>query len=130
MVHRYIQETSGDAKADRFASLVVRKARQHAIPPMILARLIRYESEYDPSVVSYAGACGLMQIMPTHFRRGENWRNPADNLDVGCRVLNGYKRRFQGWHPALVAYNRGPGNGPHRGIYRTRYSRKILGELR
>lgn len=39
-------------------------ARTYNLDPYLVASLIRQESEFDPAVVSYAGAIGLMQVMP------------------------------------------------------------------
>ena len=45
------------------------RAKPHGLDPYLLAALIRQESEFNPSAISYAGARGLMQIMPATGKR-------------------------------------------------------------
>ncbi len=139
-VHTRIEQEAGQQAADRYTSLVIRKARQYKIPVNTLIRLIAVESEFKPRERSSAGAVGLMQVMPLHFRsRGISsryWYDPETNLDVGCRIFTGYRdlmaRRYRGlperalYHRTLVAYNMGPYFVVSRGIYRSRYSNLIL----
>ena len=40
------------------------RAKTHKLDPYVVAALIRQESEFNPGATSYAGARGLMQIMP------------------------------------------------------------------
>ncbi len=112
-------------KAHKYVPLVRKYAQKHGLPPSVVARVIWHESNYNPNLVSRAGARGLMQVMPFHFKRGQNWRDPATNLNVGCRVLASYYRRFGDWHSALTAYCWGPAR-VSRGKYRSRYSEAVL----
>lgn len=113
-------------KANYYAPIIIRVAGQHKLPAHLVANLIWYESNYRPRSMSQAGALGLMQVMPFHFRKGENWKDPATNINVGCRVLKDYNKRFGGnWHKTLVAYNEGP-RAVSRGKFRSRYSRYVL----
>ncbi|MBI5959948.1 MAG: transglycosylase SLT domain-containing protein, partial [Chloroflexi bacterium] len=42
-------------------------AAEYELNPNVVAIVIQIESCGDPSVISWAGATGLMQVMPFHF---------------------------------------------------------------
>jgi len=94
------------------------------VPDGLIRAIIEVESGGDPYAVSRAGALGLMQVMPFHFRDGEDPFDPQDNIRAGCRVLRAYLERARNspyaWHranpyrTALAFYNAGP-TGAMRG---------------
>ena len=55
----------------------------------LLASVIYRESQFDPDAESWAGAIGLMQLMPETARKygARNIRNPEQNLLAGTRFL-------------------------------------------
>lgn len=113
-------------KARFYAPLIQKVAKRHKIPAPVLASVIWHESNFKPKMVSPAGARGLMQVMPFWFKRGQNWRDPQTNLEVGSALLVQYKNRYHGdWHRALTAYCMGPLR-VSRGVYRSRYSSRVL----
>ena len=83
---------------------------------------MRTESVYQKRIVSYAGAVGLMQIMPRTGQLiahaiGHSDFTPADlldprtNLEFAAWYLASLIRRFDGHLPlAIAAYNGGPHN--------------------
>jgi len=90
------------------------------IPPALALSIARRESEFDPGVVSGAGAIGLMQVMPGTGRdtaavlnlpySETRLRTDADyNVLLGTTFLAGLIERFDG-NPVLIAiaYNAGP----------------------
>jgi len=113
-------------KAKHYAPLVTKASEKYKLPSHVVASMIWHESNYKPKMVSPYGARGLMQVMPMWFKRGENWRDPQTNINVGCRVLTMYKTQFHGnMHRALTAYCYGPAP-VYRGKYRSRYSSQVL----
>ncbi len=84
--------------------------------PALLLAVARNESLFEPSVRSWAGALGWMQIMPFHFpdkgaRPGaDNWSCAAVSIAKGDALLEENRRRYDG-NPYLTvaAYNAGPG---------------------
>lgn len=84
-------------------------ALRAGIEPALLAAVVQHESNFDPSVVSRAGAIGLAQLMPgTAAGLGVDPRDPNENLDGGARYLRQQLDRFGSVDLALAAYNAGP----------------------
>ncbi|MBI3697662.1 MAG: lytic transglycosylase domain-containing protein [Acidobacteria bacterium] len=94
-------------------------SRQHELDPLLVAALIRQESEFNPGAISKARARGLMQIMPSTGRllgRRLGMRPvsvtqlyvPETSLKLGTlhlrQVLDQYEGRLE---PALAGYNAG-----------------------
>ena len=85
-------------------------ATRFGLPPELVLAVIDVESNFDRFAISYAGALGLMQVMP--FWRDEIGR-PDDNLhDIrtnllyGCRILAYYLDKENGdRRKALARYN-------------------------
>lgn len=90
-------------------------------PPALILSIARRESEFDPGVISPAGAIGLMQVMPgtgrdTAREIGTDWSqtrlldDAAYNARLGASFLDGLIGRYDG-NMVLVsaAYNAGPG---------------------
>lgn len=108
-------------------------ARRHGIPEDLFLRLVKQESNWNPSARSNKGALGLAQLMPGTARDlGVDPRDPHQNLEGGARYLAAQYRTFGSWRLALAAYNAGPGAvEKHGGIPPFRetqqYVRAILG---
>ncbi|MGB5222038.1 MAG: transglycosylase SLT domain-containing protein [Polyangiales bacterium] len=102
--------------------LVVPAAKRYGLDPNLLLAVMRVESAYQKHIVSYAGAVGLMQIMPRTGQLiahalGHDDFTPADlldprvNLDFAAWYLASLLQRFDGHLPlAIAAYNGGPHN--------------------
>lgn len=104
-----------------FREIILPEARERGIDPYLVAGVIRRESAFNPTVISSAGAIGLMQIMPETGRglaRGagmqrsfdvELLKQPEVNVHLGVRYLEQLMERFDGDLPlVLSAYNAGP----------------------
>ena len=103
-----------------FSPLIEDVAGEEGIPPSFVRAIAREESSFDPEVVSWAKAYGLVQlIMPTAKRFasevGEKatprtLKKPAVNLKIGARYMAWLWERLNE-NPALVpsAYNAGEG---------------------
>ncbi len=88
------------------------------IPEALAYGIIRSESVFDPKAVSYAGAVGLTQLMPTTAAEtakglkmsGYSLVDPADNVKIGLTYYSYMLSRFGGKPMrAMFAYNAGPG---------------------
>jgi len=78
--------------------------------PQLVLAVIDVESAFDPFAVSYAGAVGLMQVMP--FWPGELGLERSDLIDIelnvrmGTSILAYYLERERGdYRRALARYN-------------------------
>lgn len=111
------------------------ESAKNNLDPYLVASLIRQESEFDPAVVSYASAYGLMQLLPTtgktlareegisHFETFQ-LLDPATNIRLGTRYLRQMLDKFGGVQEyALAAYNAGDSRvvdwqsaGPYSGM--------------
>jgi len=105
-----------------YAAQVERAAARHGLDPNLLFAVMRVESVYQARIVSYAGAVGLMQIMPRTGRHIADALNkddfetadlldPETNLDFAAWYLASLIERFDGHLPlAIASYNGGPHN--------------------
>lgn len=86
-------------------------AKAYDLNPNVIAIVMQIESCGDPEAISFAGALGLMQVMPLHFDDGENMLNPDTNVRRGMNFFNQCLREFADWDIglALACYNGGPG---------------------
>lgn len=87
----------------------------------LLAAVAYKESKFDPTVTSWAGACGLMQIMPkTAISLGlteEEFYDPEKNIRAAAQYLNKMNKLFPNIEDerekvkfVLASYNAGPGH--------------------
>jgi len=111
------------------------ESAKNNLDPYLVASLIRQESEFNPSVVSYANAWGLMQLLPSvgkamareegmsHFQTFQ-LLDPETNIRLGTRYLRQSMDHFGGVQEyALAAYNAGDNRvadweaaGPYQGM--------------
>lgn len=94
-----------------------RAAQKHSMDPHLVWAIMRQESRYDPSVVSPAGAMGLMQVTPEAAgltkKRGKiptgalaELLDPSKNLSYGVRILAKNLETFKGkLVPTVASYN-------------------------
>ncbi len=111
------------------------ESAKNNLDPYLVASLIRQESEFNPSAISYANAYGLMQMLPQVGRemaRQEGMRDfktyqlldPQTNIRLGTRYLRQMLDKFGGVQEyALAAYNAGDNRvvdwrtaGPYSGM--------------
>jgi membrane-bound lytic murein transglycosylase F len=107
-------------KISRWDDMIKRASREIEWDWRLLASLIYQESRFDPDVESWAGAYGLMQVMPpTGEKFGIDVKSsPASNMRAGILYINWLKTMFENKIPEenerlkfiLASYNAGPGH--------------------
>ncbi|WP_285767570.1 lytic transglycosylase domain-containing protein [Peribacillus sp. SI8-4] len=96
-----------------YDEIISQAATLYKLPEKLIKSVIKQESNFDPKAVSYAGAAGLMQLMPATARSlGVNDpTDPEQNIMGGSKYLSQMMDRYGGnIELALAAYNAGPGN--------------------
>lgn len=89
---------------------VARYAQEFQLSPALLMAIMKAESDFNPTVISKAGAVGLMQLIPeTAIRHGvRNLYDTRENIAGGAKHLRYLLDRFHGnVRLALAAYNAG-----------------------
>ena len=106
-----------------YTELIAKYAKEYELDPYLVQSIIRCESSNDPTVVSDAGAIGLMQIMPDTATwiahkldldavyTQDMLKDPETNIEFGCWYLHFVSGRFHGNVKQMIAaYNAGHGS--------------------
>lgn len=105
--------------AERIDKAIADSSAKYGVDENLIRAIIKTESNFDPNVVSPAGAKGLMQLMPCNIEH-YGVTDPfsiEENIDAGTRHINDYLKTYNNdLNMALAAYNFGPGNMASRGI--------------
>jgi N-acetylmuramoyl-L-alanine amidase len=106
--------------------LIAAEARRQGVPTAFAKAVAWQESGWQPRVVSYAGAIGVMQLLPATgdwvggamLGHSVNLWNPAHNVKAGVRLLRHYLDRYGGNKQlVLAAYYQGQSAADRYGIY-------------
>ena len=98
--------------SERYDAIIHRASEKYKVGFALIKAVVRAESNFNPSLVSTAGACGLMQLMrDTASEMGvREIFDPDQNIDGGSRYLRTLLDRYDGdLILTLAAYNAGPG---------------------
>jgi len=102
-----------------YDDLARRYASRYGFDWILITAQMYEESRFDPNVVSFAGAVGLMQVMPqtAHGFGFRSLREPAVNIHAGTRylrhvygLLDDVPDSTERYWFALAAYNAGLGH--------------------
>lgn len=98
---------------------ISRWSQERQVNPLLSTALIRQESRFEPEIRSWAGAMGLMQVMPAtaEWIAGQiqlseySLTDIEDNVKLGTWYLDYTHRKYANNSLLAVAsYNAGPGN--------------------
>jgi hypothetical protein len=89
-------QDSSPVRFSRYDQHIQDQQSFYGIPEALLRAIIKTESDFDPNVVSSAGAKGLMQLMPDTARLMgvTDVFDPRQNIMGGARYLQILARRF------------------------------------
>ena len=107
------------------SDVILEQSAKHNFDPMLVLAMIQVESGFQYSVVSPAGARGMMQLLPEvaksvlddisspHEKKLRPFRpevldDPVVNIKVGVSYLHQLRKSFRNLQLALIAYNAGP----------------------
>ncbi|HEO8421097.1 TPA: lytic transglycosylase domain-containing protein [Yersinia enterocolitica] len=105
--------SSSSTTSTDFDEMIQAAAEKYNLPEKLISSVIKVESNFNPNATSYAGASGLMQLMPSTAKSlgVQNVFNPLDNIMGGSKYLKQMLEKYNGnVELALAAYNAGPGN--------------------
>lgn len=103
-----------------FSTEIDSASLEFSIPPELILSVIKKESAFEPKIISYANAYGLMQLLPGtasqiaphlgySFVSTEQLFNPSVNIQMGSYYLSSLLKRYKGnYIMALAGYNAGP----------------------
>ena len=84
---------------------------------LLIASIVAQETKFNPNSKSWAGAVGLMQVLPRYSEIDEQKLYDAEtNIREGVRIIKEHLRHYSymdstdQWSFALAAYNAGPGH--------------------
>lgn len=97
---------------------LIESSKTYGLDPVLVASLIRQESNFNPRATSPVGARGLMQLMPSVGRTlarsraiagytDESLYDPAINIRLGTQHLSSLFKRTPNIERVLAAYNAG-----------------------
>ncbi|QRN93278.1 transglycosylase SLT domain-containing protein [Archangium violaceum] len=108
------------AYPNAFRELIEKHTSAAGVEPDLLQALMREESALDPKALSWAGALGLTQLMPSTAQAvarqlklkkvtNQSLLEPDVNIKLGAHYLGSLVKRFSGHTPfAVGGYNAGP----------------------
>lgn len=105
------QDTSLE-RFHRYDRHIAEASTVYGLPEALIRAVIKVESDYDPRVISCAGAKGLMQLMPdvATEQKVSDVFEPRKNILGGSRLLRLLANRFRGDLVLTIAgYHAGAG---------------------
>lgn len=87
-------------------------AEKHKVDPHLVRAIVKAESSFNPFAKSYAGAMGLMQLMPKTaiYLNVDDAYHPEQNIDGGVKYVKYLLDKFENnLELTLAAYNAGEG---------------------
>ena len=92
----------------RWQPEIIQWSEENNLDPNLVSTVMQIESCGNPDAVSSAGAIGLFQVMPYHFKEGENPYSPSTNALRGLNYLHSSMQTYSGdIGLALAGYNGG-----------------------
>ena len=100
-----------------YEDTILEWSKRRQLNPLLVTSLIRQESRFEPEIESWAGALGLMQVMPATGQSAAktiglseySLTKPEDNVNIGTYYLDFTHKKYNNNSMLAVAsYNAGP----------------------
>jgi len=117
---------------------VYKESKKNKISPTLMLALIYIESGWDKKAVSYAGACGLTQVIPKYTGKGpiknrrytcRQLKNPRNAIRAGTRILSYWINKYAKGNIRIGLCGYASGfrcKGPRATKRGMNYARKVL----
>jgi membrane-bound lytic murein transglycosylase F len=118
-IRRHQEYRTRNGQLSPYDDVIRTYAEAHGLDWRLIVSQMYQESEFDPRARSFAGAVGLLQVLPrTAEPMGlSDLEDPATNIEAGVRYLAWVRDRFEDDLPfwertwfSLAAYNAGHGH--------------------
>lgn len=96
---------------NHWKDLVIEASIDYRVPESWIYGIMWSESNGNPNLTSPAGALGLMQVMPFHFKPNEKPFDPRTNIRRGVSLLQAAKAKAGDLIRAASYYNAGGKDG-------------------
>ena len=111
-------EIEGTGVISPYDDLIKQVADSAGVDWLMVAAIVAQETKFNPNSKSWAGAVGLMQVMPQYSQvKNEQLLYDAEiNLREGVRIIKEHLQHYSymdstnQWAFALATYNAGPGH--------------------
>lgn len=96
--------------ASNLATCIIDNAKKYNLSALAIAAQLKAESNFSPTVTSYAGACGIAQFMPSTAEGfGINPWDVGDSIKGQCEYMSELMNSFGDYSLAWAGYNAGGG---------------------
>lgn len=118
-VRRHAEHRARDGVISRWDPLIQEYAQRYGFDWRLIAAQMYQESRFDPQAHSFAGARGLLQVLPRTAREFgfDDLHEPENGIHAGVRYLSWIRDRFDSGSDqkertwlSLAAYNAGYGH--------------------
>ncbi len=121
------------ANGAQFENYFIQATARYNLPPGLLSRMAKQESDYNANASGASGEVGLMQITP-RWHPGVNAADPVESIFYAGSLMRKYFNEFGTWEKALAAYNWGETNVRNKGLEQApestkRYIQSILQDV-
>ena len=114
VVKNYILENNSkdwdSQTVNGLASCIIDNAKKYNVSALAIVAQLKAESNFNPAVTSYAGACGIAQFMPSTAQGfGINPWDVGEAIDGQCQYMSNLMKTFGDYSLAWAGYNAGGG---------------------
>jgi len=112
------RQVEGTGIISPYDDLIKEVADSAGVDWLLVASIVAQETKFNPNSKSWAGAIGLMQVMPRFSKVSDEEKLYKERINVreGIRIIKEHLHHYSymdstnRWSFALAAYNAGPGH--------------------